>query len=320
MVWLECDEPALGLGALDGALVIVVAGELRPLLLAPMVNGEDGLPKLELDELLLPVEARDDRPTLLASWIAPSPVLSERPFSFVTEPGFARVPDDDERVLTTIERPAWDEDREAEPELPRSPAGVARGGKASTEDRPREDSLRAGRQRTVGCGETDSPPRRTVVVRSWRLATLGVPRSPPRSELGVRVGIVPSGDRAPVESGDPAADPRRSKLRLGVCAEARRWRASVGFLKGLGPLSQSFQSSSQSHHQGSQSQLDPQNELAHHGLQKPFQPHPPQLQPPQPQPQPKPKFQHDELQPSHQPLWHQPSDHHHGFQTYTTEG
>ena len=67
MVWLECDEPALGLDALDGALVIVVDGELRPLLLAPMVNGEDGLPKLELDELLLPVEERDDRPTLLAS-------------------------------------------------------------------------------------------------------------------------------------------------------------------------------------------------------------------------------------------------------------
>lgn len=268
---------------------MVVGCELRPALLAPMVNGEDGLPKLELDELLLelfPIDVPDDRARLLASWIAPSPVLSERPFSFVTDPGFARVPDDDERVLTTIERPLCGEDREVEWEPSRSPAGVARGGKASTEDRPPEGWLRDGRQRTVDCGESDSPPRRTVVVRPWKLATLGVARSPPRSEVGVLVVVVSSGERATVEPDDAAADSRGVKLRLGVSAEARRRReARVGLLKESDPLSQSSQSSqssSQSHHQGS----DQQNEPAHQGLQKPFQPQPPQPQPPQPHPQP----------------------------------
>jgi len=98
-VWLE-DGAALGAEELP--LELDPAEELRPFeLLLPMVKGDEGLP-IDVETGLDDETGVVARAMLVASLIDPSRVVRLMPFSFVTEPGLARVPEF-ERELTTIE-------------------------------------------------------------------------------------------------------------------------------------------------------------------------------------------------------------------------
>jgi len=135
-------------------------------------------------------------------------------------------------------------------------------------------------------------------------------------EPGDRVEPEDDGVDSEPESVEAATASRPEKLRFEAVARLLRTRRLNGFDDEL-DVPHQLLLLWQSHHQGLQFQFDQQIELPHHGLQKEPQPQPPQPHPPQPQPQL--QFQHEGLQPTDQPLWHQPS-HHHGLYTYTTDG
>lgn len=172
--------------------------------------------------------------------MAPSLVVSDMPLSLVTEPGLARVPDD-ERAVTTMERDGC-KLCECLPEGPRSewsrpPLGACCGGKVSTDAKPPAE----GRLK-LGCDRSSRP----KVSRCASVATAVV-------DISARVW-------------------RRRKLKLGVWEKLLRIRKLMGVLETTPALL-----SGASHHQGLQFQLG--GELGqvgqvHHGWQNEFHPLP----------------------------------------------